>query len=594
MGSFHSFHIPVMGLGYTIDSPVKVAHLGIDSVVALANDSLIEKMREFYCSKFNLPFSPITRQEMDYRSARIREYLNVLDEIVQRKFDEIKKSLLEKGSELERFIDLLPEMSEIKRNFYRLTHSHGDVHNLRKWVRENLSPGKIDVNIMTKLDKENFHKGEKLPQEFNDAHAALRGFATSNLDSSIVLSAGMNPYLFSYMEQFADFYPGQDGSLRKKIILKVSDYRSALIQGKMLAKKGLWVSEYRVESGLNCGGHAFATDGYLLGPVLEEFKNNRQILKDTLFEMYAQALKDKGHDVPSEPYAMKITAQGGVGTADEHRLLMEHYELDAVGWGTPFLLVPEATSVDDATLKLLAEAKEEDLYLSNVSPIGIPFNNVRNNTKDLEKLNRINAGNPGSPCTLQHLKLFRDKVGNPICTASREYQRQAVSDVEATITDPGELAKAKQHIYDKVCLCVGLSTSTKMAHDIDTGSEGSAVAVCPGPNLAWFDRVVSLSEMVGHIYGRNQIISRTDRPHMFVNELKMYVDYLKVKVDEAGRPLNNRTAARLNDFKKNLQAGIQYYHELSDRVKEQFHSGMDQIKSQLSLYDQEINNVQIM
>ena len=37
----HTFHIPVMGLGYTIDSPVKVAPYGISSVVALANDSLI-------------------------------------------------------------------------------------------------------------------------------------------------------------------------------------------------------------------------------------------------------------------------------------------------------------------------------------------------------------------------------------------------------------------------------------------------------------------------------------------------------------------------------------------------------------------------
>lgn len=50
----------------------------------------------------------------------------------------------------------------------------------------------------------------------------------------------------------------------KKVVIKVSDYRSALIQGKYLAKKGIWVSEFRIESGLNCGGHAFATDGYLL------------------------------------------------------------------------------------------------------------------------------------------------------------------------------------------------------------------------------------------------------------------------------------------------------------------------------------------
>ena len=72
----------------------------------------------------------------------------------------------------------------------------------------------------------------------------------------------MNPRLYSYIENFEDFFPTKNGIIKKKIILKVSDYRSALIQGKFLAKKGLWVSEYRIESGLNCGGHAFASDGF--------------------------------------------------------------------------------------------------------------------------------------------------------------------------------------------------------------------------------------------------------------------------------------------------------------------------------------------
>ena len=97
------------------------------------------------------------------------------------------------------------------------------------------------------------------------------------LNSSVVLSAGMNTKLYSYFESFSDFFPDENGKLKKKIILKVSDFRSALIQGKFLAKKGLWVSEYRIESGLNCGGHAFATDGYLIGPILEEFKTSRKL-----------------------------------------------------------------------------------------------------------------------------------------------------------------------------------------------------------------------------------------------------------------------------------------------------------------------------
>lgn len=582
-----------MGLGYTIDSPVKVAHLGIDSVVALANDSLIEKMREFYCGKFNLPFNSVSIRELDYRCARIREYLNVLDVIVKKKFEEVKQSALEKGAELEKYIDLLPEMSDIKKSFHKLTHSSYDVNKVWQWAKDHLVPGSIDVNIMTKLDKENFHKGEKLPQEYNDAHAALRGFATSNLNASLVLSAGMNPYLYSYLENFPDFFPGKDGQMRKKIILKVSDYRSALIQGKMLAKKGLWVSEYRVESGLNCGGHAFATDGYLMGPVLEEFKTNRQLLTDIIFEIYSQALKDKGYVVPEYPFAMKITAQGGVGTSEEHRLLLEHYEVDSVGWGTPFLLVPEAATVDEDTMHLLANAGEEDFYLSNVSPIGVPFNSVRNNTKDIEKLERIKAGKPGSPCTLQHLKLFRDNEGNPICTASKEYQRQKLAEVETTITDPVLLSKARQNIYDKVCLCVGLATSAKMAHGIDTKSDGTAVAICPGPNMAWFDKIVSLKEMVGHIYGKNNIITRTGRPHMFINELKMYVEYLRKKIEDAEQPLNTRASAQLKTFKNNLLSGIEYYSHLFPNLKDKFQFSSDQTFHQLETYKAEVQEIEV-
>ena len=73
----------------------------------------------------------------------------------------------------------------------------------------------------------------------------------------------------------------------------MSDYRSALIQGKYLAKKGIWVSEFRIESGLNCGGHAFATEGHLMGPILEEFKTNKQELIDSLFEIYNAAIIKK-------------------------------------------------------------------------------------------------------------------------------------------------------------------------------------------------------------------------------------------------------------------------------------------------------------
>lgn len=44
----HTFHIPVMGTGFTIDTPFKVAKYGISSVVSLVDDILVENMREYY------------------------------------------------------------------------------------------------------------------------------------------------------------------------------------------------------------------------------------------------------------------------------------------------------------------------------------------------------------------------------------------------------------------------------------------------------------------------------------------------------------------------------------------------------------------
>ena len=78
-----------------------------------------------------------------------------------------------------------------------------------------------------------------------------------------------------------------------------------------------------------------------MGPILDEFRVNRETLIETIFKIYILALKNKNKVCPQKPLDVKITAQGGVGTSDEHQFLLDHYKLDSVGWGTAFLLVPE-------------------------------------------------------------------------------------------------------------------------------------------------------------------------------------------------------------------------------------------------------------
>ena len=94
----HSFHIPVMGLSFTIDTPVKVAQYGISSVISIVDDFLVEKMREHYCHKFNFKFEPISTKSIDFRAERITAYLNLIDKIVREKFNELKNSLFTKGA----------------------------------------------------------------------------------------------------------------------------------------------------------------------------------------------------------------------------------------------------------------------------------------------------------------------------------------------------------------------------------------------------------------------------------------------------------------------------------------------------------------
>ena len=562
--NLHTFHIPVMGLAYTIDSPIRVAQYGISSVIALADDDLIEKMRNFYSTKFNVPYEEITQKFHDYRAERITSYLNLVDKIVKEKFENFKTELAESKTALENFMTMLPNTSDIKKGFQNLLDDGiAFKENIQNYIETNLFPGEIDVNIMTKLDKDNFVKNEQLPIEFNDAHAALRGFAKSNLESSVVLSAGMNPRLFGYFENFKDFFPNENNELKKKIILKVSDFRSAMIQGNFLAKKGLWVSEYRIESGLNCGGHAFATDGLLLGTILEEFKQKKEQLVQSAHDLMIKALEAKNQPIPENPLELKITVQGGVGTAAEHEFLLDEYNVDSVGWGSPFLLVPEATSVDKETRNLLMNAKEDDFYLSNISPLGVPFNTLKGTTNEFLKQKRIHENKAGSSCPKKFLALSKEYDPHGICTASKKYQNIKLEELEAKkdSLSADEFEKNKIKITEKSCLCVGLANASYLENDIKIKGQAQGVVICPGPNLAYFDQEVSLKEMIQHIYQGKSII-RTERPNLFIKELKMYITYFRNEIQSISGELTAAQLKKWNTFKSNLLDGIEYYKNL--------------------------------
>src|SRR5690554_3719005 len=142
MSNAHNFHIPVMGIGFTIDSPIKVAHFGIDSVVSLVDDELMEKLRKVYSKKFMFNYIEISNKINDYRAKRITSYLNLLKDISEQKLEELKKS----ANGIKEYFKLFP--NDISEN---------------EFLEKDMHLGSIDVNIMTKVDKENFKDKVLLP-----------------------------------------------------------------------------------------------------------------------------------------------------------------------------------------------------------------------------------------------------------------------------------------------------------------------------------------------------------------------------------------------------------------------------------------------
>src|SRR5690606_28002850 len=104
--------------------------------------------------------------------------------------------------------------------------------------------------------------------------------------------------------------------------------------------------------------------------------------------------------------------------------------------------------------------------------------------------------------------------------------------------------------------------SAYIKNNILKPKENEAVAICPGPNIAYFSGRFTLDEMIKHIYGKISLLNEVDRPNLFVNELKLYVEYLKKDINVHLENLNEKKEKQLIKFKEQLQNGINYYKDL--------------------------------
>jgi len=86
------------------------------------------------------------------------------------------------------------------------------------------------------------------------------------------------------------------------------------------------------------------------------------------------------------------------------------------------------------------------------------------------------------------------------------------------------------------------------------------------------------------------VLSETYRPNMFVKELKMYVEYLKNDIATFTDELSAKNIKKWSAFKSNLLDGIAYYQNL---FNETFHSNKNEIQSDIIIYKNEIDTIEI-
>ena len=115
-------------------------------------------------------------------------------------------------------------------------------------------------------------------------------------------------------------------------------------------------------------------------------------------------------------------------------------------------------------------------------------------------------------------------------------------------------------MVNRTCICVGLGTSALIVNKLERRLEGETTSICPGPNLAYFSKKSNLIETVDHIYGRTNLPIDMSRPHMFIKEINLYLNYYKNFHLEAKQ--DEKQISTNHEFLTNLLSGINYYKDI--------------------------------
>ena len=139
-------------------------------MISIIEDKLIELMRKHYYEQSKIPYQPIPASEEDYRAKRITDYLNLVNRIVKEQVEKLKQSSFEADSEIVKYFEMLPENSMLRKVYITMKSSRNEHERqaLVTYLQSQVQPGRIDVNIMTKVDKNNHDKAGNIHTESSD------------------------------------------------------------------------------------------------------------------------------------------------------------------------------------------------------------------------------------------------------------------------------------------------------------------------------------------------------------------------------------------------------------------------------------------
>jgi hypothetical protein len=98
--------------------------------------------------------------------------------------------------------------------------------------------------------------------------------------------------------------------------------------------------------------------------------------------------------------------------------------------------------------------------------------------------------------------------------------------------------------------------------------------------------------MIQHIYGNDTVLRVTNRPNVFIKELKMYLDYFKNECAEATNEISAAQLKKLQAFKKNMLEGIEYYQNILLNTN-RFTAIARELEMQLNAFQKELLFIEV-